>query len=187
MTNVIKEKPKYQFFSEADVDPVTGSIKSEYPMWYNQRLIEDFEDEVAHRQAALEANQVPEGVRSDFAHNLARMKEQLEKMKDMTMVDDARNDRDSLGKAVKEMAKIIKDELPSRTLCDRGHVDSNIEYHRMTKPYITIQNDNLAALAEACNVPIVDGKVTREGMSKMWKVATRYLGDYANTDTLRKL
>jgi len=57
----------------------------------------------------------------------------------------------------------------------------------MTKPYITIQNDNLAALAEACNVPIVDGKVTREGMSKMWKVATRYLGDYANTDTLRKL
>jgi len=191
MAAVAKEPVKYQFFSEADIhiDPKTGrkSIASEYPMWYNPNLITEMEDEVSAKEIALQTGQVPRSSESDYRDNLARMKDHLEKMKNMTMVDDARNDKDELGKAVKELSKIIREELPSEDLCKRNLVDPNQEMRKMTVPYIKLSSDNMAELARACNVPISDGKVSREGASKMWKIATKFLGEYANTDILRRL
>ncbi len=182
-----ENKPKYQFFTEADIDPQTGKVKSEYPMWYNPRLIEEMEDEVTTREMALKTNQVPPGQEAEFQNNLERIKGQLITMQNMTKLDDARNDKASLGKAVTELAKTIRAFMPKQSMCDRGLVDPNQEYQKLTKFHIDIQNDNQADLAQACNVPIKDGKITGEGANKMWKIGTKFLGEYANTETLRRM
>jgi len=177
----------YQFFSEADVDPQTGKVKSMYPMWYYPQLIQELEDEVISRRSALESKQVNPGQEMEYRENLLRMEKQLEKVQNMTMVDDAKNDRGTLGKAIKDLAKIIKQELPTRDFCDRNLVDPSQEYSKMTKPYIKVLDDNMAEIAKACNVPIVDGKITREGAAVMWKIASKYMGEYANTESLRRM
>lgn len=176
----------YQFFTEADIDPVKGTIKSEYPMWYNPKLVHELEDEVMSKEAALETGAVPRGLESDYRDNLNRLKGQLAKMQNMSMVDDAKNDRATLGKAISSLGKIIAEELPREDLCRRGLVDPNQEYRKMTDAYIPVKDENIAELAKACNVPIRDGKISREGACKMWKIGTKFMGDYANTEILRK-
>ncbi len=180
----------FQFFSEADMrrDPTTGEMKvvSEYPMWYSPRFVQDMEDEVSIREAALTNGAVPPGHEAEYRESLARAKSQLKKMQDMTMVEDARNDREALGRAAKEIGKTLASMMPKQSLCDRKLVDANREYHNLNVPTVTVENDLQADLARACNVPIIDGKVTGYGAQKMWKIATKYLGDYANVETLRK-
>lgn len=180
----------FQFFSESDMrrDPKTGELKivSEFPMWYNPRLIQEMEENVAMKEAALASGQVEDGVKGEYIENLARAKEQLKKMQDMTLVDDAKNDRASLGKAAKEIGKALSDLMPKQALCDRRLVDTNREYRNLSEPTVKIENELQADLARACNVPITNGKITGYGAQKMWKIATKFLGDYANVETLRK-
>ena len=176
----------YQFFSEADIDKNTGKIKSEFPMWYNPRLIQEIEDEVLTKEGALASGQVPRGQEADYRDNLNRLKDQLEKVKNMSLVDDAKNDKQLLGKAIKDLAKEISSRLPSDTMCKKNLVDPNMEYRQMTQPCIDVKDDNMAELAKACNVPITDGKITREGACKMWKIGTKFMGEYANIEMLRK-
>lgn len=180
----------FQFFSEADMkrDPQTGELKvaSEYPMWYSPRMIQEMEEEIATREAALATGAVQKGFEGEYRENLSRYKEQLKKMKDMTLVDDAKNDRAALGKAVKEVGKALSDMMPRQAMCERRLVDTNREYRNLNEPTIKIENDLQADLAKACNVQIVDGKVTGYGAQKMWKIGTKFLGDYANVEMLRK-
>lgn len=177
----------YQFFSEADIDKNTGKVKSEYPIWYNPKLIQEIEDEVVSKEIALKTGQVPQGYESEYRENLSRLKDQLKTVQNMTLVDDAKNDHAKLGDALKDLATILKSEMPSNKLCERNLVDPNQEYQKITKQYIPVKDDNMAELARACNVPIVDGKISRGGIEKMWKIGTKYLGDYANVEVLRKM
>jgi hypothetical protein len=88
---------------------------------------------------------------------------------------------------VLEAGKILKSEMPSKKDLDDNLVDAHGELRKMTIPYISIKdNAKMCEMAKACNVPIVDGKVTREGLSKIWKIGTKHLGGYANVETLRK-
>jgi hypothetical protein len=146
------------------------------------------EEEVAMKKATLENGGVPRGYEPEFRENLARLEEHLARMKDMTLVDDADNNRDEIGVVVQRAAKLLKEEYPSQKMCDRKLVDANMEYRKMSEPYIPIgEDEKMVNMAKACNVQI-DGKgrVSREGLAKMWKIGSKYLGEYANVEVLRK-
>ena len=173
-----------QFFSEVDIDD-KGKIKAEYPSWYNPRNLQVLEDEVSQMEFALENKQVPRGYEPEYRDNLSQKKEHLEKVKNMTLVEDAKSSNGKLGDIIGEVGKSLRNELPSKKEMDDGLVDAHMELQKMTVPYIPV-SDAMGALAQACNVPIIDGKVTREGLAKMWKIGTKKLGGYANVETLRK-
>jgi hypothetical protein len=180
-----------QFFSEVDMarNTATGQleVKAEYPSWYNPRNLQVLEDEVAQMEYAIENGQVPRGYEPEYRDNLAQKKAHLNKVKDMTFVEDAKTSNAKLGDVIGEVGKVLRNELPSKKDMDDNLVDAHMEYQKMTTPYITIKDSAaMCELAKACNVQIVDGKVSREGMAKMWKIGTKKLGGYANVETLRK-
>lgn len=173
-----------QFFSESDIDS-KGNIKSEYPSWYNPRNLTELEEEVTQMEYALENGQVPRGYEPDYRDTLNQKKTHLKKVKDLTLVDDAKASNGKLGDLLGEVGKVLKSELPSRKDMEDNLVDAHSEVQKMTVPYIPVTTA-MGELAKACNVPIVNGKVTREGLAKMWKIGTKKMGDYANIETLRR-
>ena len=54
----------------------------------------------------------------------------------------------------------------------------------MKQPLINIRG-NIEA-AEAMGVKVADGKVSRDGATKMWKVAGKLLGEATNGEALRR-
>ncbi|MDD5722710.1 MAG: hypothetical protein PHY29_03095 [Syntrophales bacterium] len=179
---------KFQFYSEADRDPTTGKVRSEYPMWYNPRMISEKEEELDAKKAALANGAVPRGVESDFREGVIRLEEQLKTMKDTTLVDDAQNDRDEIGALVEKLGKILKNEYPTTKECERRVVDIQTENRKRFEPYLPISgDDDMVSFAKACQVSISpDGKITRDGMEKMWKIGRKYLKEYANVEILRR-
>jgi hypothetical protein len=177
---------KYQFFSESDLDPKTGRVKSMYPAWYDTRMVQELEEDVLTREIALETGQVPRGSVTEFKENLEKAKEKLKKIQDMTLVDDAKNNKDDIDKIVTKLGKVLGEELPTGRTCEKNLVDSNMEYRKMTDKYLKVADENTAEFFKACNVEIKDGKVSREDMAVAWKIGTKFLGGYSNIEMLRK-
>lgn len=176
----------YQFYSECDYDPKTGKIKSEYPTFCDPNLIRDMEEEIATKEIALATGQVPKGYEPDYRDTLSRLKEQYNKMLDMTRIEDAKNDKGKLGTIVNKIGKLITSELPKQAQCDRNLVDPSLEYRKLTEHRYKIEDEEMSEVAKACNVPIVDGKINGYGLHKIWKIGSKYLGEYANIESLRK-
>jgi hypothetical protein len=172
----------YTFYAEHDIDD-KGRISSEYPSWYTPHMLREMEDEIANMEGALLTGQIPKGYEAEYRDNLVGKKERFEKAKDSSLVTDV--DRGKVGDALKDVAAILKDEMPSTRAMADGFIDSDMELRKITIPYIKV-DERIAELCQAANVPIVEGKVSREGLAKAWKIGTKWMGEYANVEVLRK-
>lgn len=181
----------YTFFSEQDLDPKTGKPRGEYPSWYNPRAIYEMEDKIAQMEFAAENGHVPKGYMSEHMDILHQLKENLKKAKDLTFVEDGKNDRDKLDKAVKEGIGLWKDASPSVNYMEsrRQLVDANEEYRRMATPCINVKSmPNFVEVMQACKIDIPsNGMVSREQIAKACKIGLSYLGENANLERFRKM
>jgi hypothetical protein len=94
-------------------------------------------------------------------------------------------DESNLDKTRKALAKAIQERMFSRSEMQKGLADGHMEVRRSQSADIPV-DDTIAMYARASNVPIIDGKINRDGAAKIWKIAQKYFGDISNTELLRK-
>jgi len=178
-----------KFFGEVDLHPTKKFISSEYPAWYFDRPLANLEEDIRKLEKTLERKDVP-------ADKLIAIRERLTSLKDryvgiMEFVPRLSGDEvDKLAKTRKEMAKIIQSGLYPRSQMQKGTVDAHKEVERMISPKIAVRPE-FAELIQACNVKITDGKITRDGLIKAWKMTGKLLNRHGgdeetNVEVLRK-
>ena len=178
-----------QFFGEVDIHPTKKMIMSEMPAWTMNKHFEQLGEEVARMERTLEKGGIPHDRLGDFKDQLRTKKEKYEQIANsIPKVSDA--DRDRLAKVRKEMAKTIQSGYYKRSDMIKGTVDARREAERMIRPMIEVKPE-FAELLKNANVPITDGKCTRDGLVKGWKLIghllNRYGGDEdTNAETLRR-
>ncbi len=178
-----------QFFGEVDIHPTKKIVSSEYPAWYFDKPFEQLGEDVARMERQLEKDLVPRDKVGDFKDELRKKKDQFERIADsipkLTEVD-----KDRLSKTRKEFAKIIQAGYFRRSDMIKGTVDAHREAERMSKPMVEVKPE-FAELLKSARVPIVNGKCTREGIIKAWKLTGKLLNKHGgdedtNAETLRR-
>jgi hypothetical protein len=178
-----------KFFGEADLHPTKHVISSEFPAWYAPRPMEQLGEEVDKMERQLDRGEIPSDKLSDFKDALRTKKEQSDRIRE-SIPKLGEPDKNRLDKARKDMANIIRSGYFTRSQMIKGTVDAHKEAERMVRPLIEVKPE-WAEILKASRVPIVDGKVSRDGMVKAWKICGRLLnlngGDEdTNAETLRK-
>ena len=173
-------------FSESDYVEMKGGNKigSEYPAWYHDAMIDELREGIRMDELALERGTVPQERRHDYRERIKKNEEKLEKiMESCAEMDDKQ--KDFVSKMRNEIGKEISRLMFSRSQMQKGLASAEQEARRMITPSIPV-NGSLHDLAKACNVNVVDGKVSRNGAEKMWKICSKRLGEISNTELLRK-
>ena len=163
-----------------------GKPKSEYPSWYFTQQKDELEESISQKERAIENDLVPHG-------------EELNRMKNKLLHEKKRSDEikasepkltDAEATLVKNMRKdlgtMIRDGMFTRSQMEKGLADAHEEARRMSEPCLELKGDQIV-FAKDCDVTVShNGKVSRSGAEKMWKIASRLLGEPSNTETLRK-
>jgi hypothetical protein len=178
-----------QFFGEVDIHPTKKIIASEYPAWYFDRPFEQLGEEVARLERALESDGVPKDKIGEFKDQLREKKARYERIAE-SIPKISGEEKDRLSRVRKEMGKIIQSGYYKRSDMMKGTVDAHREAERMVKPMVEIKPEFME-LVKAARVPIVDGKCSRDGLVKAWKITGKLLNKHGgdedtNAETLRR-
>jgi soluble cytochrome b562 len=178
-----------KFFGEVDLHTKKGTVASEYPAWYFDRPLDELSENIDKMERAIARGTVPADKLSEMREHLQQYKERYTKiMESCPKLTDA--EKDKLVKVRRDMGKQITDGLFSRSHMQKGTVDAHKEAERMVKPMIDVKPE-YHDLLRACNVRIVNGKITRDGMAKAWKIIGKLLNRHGgdeetNVETLRR-
>jgi hypothetical protein len=178
-----------QFFGEIDIHPIKKHISSEYPAWYFDRNLDSLQEEIDKTERMLSKGELAPDKVPEFRDNLEKLRERHERI--MSSLPKLEGDtKDRAHKARKAMASEIKDGLFGRGQMQKGTADAHREADRMVKPLIPVKPE-FAEFLRASNVPIVDGKVTRDGLIKAWKITGKLLNRHGgdeetNVEVLRR-
>jgi hypothetical protein len=181
-----EREDKFQFFAEADYVIKDGKkrISSEYPMWYNTVALDEIEEDIRRDEHAIKMGYVKESNMPVVRDRLSRSRERMEQVKESIPILNAKQ-KDFLDTTCKYLGEEIRNKMFSYSSMMKGTADAHAEADRMIKPSITVTPE-VAHLAEACNVRVEDGKISRDGASKIWKISQRALGELSDTEILRR-
>lgn len=175
---------KYQIFGSLDLDE-KGKVRSQYPSWYFGHMADNLRDEVQRVEYQLEQGLIPRSEVSITSDRLVQKKKQLKELEG-AIPDIVGKDKDKVMKVRDVLGASIADSMFSRDQMKKGLADAATELKRKTEPCIKIPAE-VRSFAEACNVKISKGSLaTRDGAAKVWKIASRLLGESSNTESLRK-
>lgn len=179
-----EEKADFQIFGEVDLTD-KGKVKSQYPSWYFDHLKDELQNEIQKMETGLKYDRIPKTEVSITQERLSQKKEKLKEI-ERSCVELRGKSKDRVSKIREELGSQISEQMFSRSDMQKGLADAHEEMKRMSEPRISIHGDTIK-FAQACNVKVVKGKVTRDGASKMWKIASKALGDCpTNVEFLRK-
>ncbi len=162
-----------------------GKIMSEYPSWYFDKQREELEIAIENTRKQLDDGSLPSTVRARVKNELSIREAKLEKI----MADSPKlegSDRDYINSVKKDLAEELGRAHFTRDERLKGLVDAHEEAHRMVDPVIQIKNERQAEFCKACGVQIRDGKVSRNDMDRMHKIASRMLGESTDIEYLRR-
>ena len=175
-----KETSKIQFFGEADLND-QGGIKSEMPAWYFERHIDFMENNISRKQKMLDRG----GIASD---QVPRVREEIKaEKKKMKSIQDSRpvltdTQQNRCYKAYENLARQIKETMPTRKESKDGLVDPYSEMHRMKDKHITVD----PTIASACGVRPDHGKISGDEANKCYQILGKILGENTNAERLRR-
>jgi len=177
------EKAEFQIFGSVDLTD-KGQVKSVYPSWYFDHLKEDLQREVDRLETQIRLDQIP---RSELAIAKERLKQKQEKLLnlDNAAVTLRGKQKDKVYKVYEEIGQQISGAMFSRSDMKKGLADAREELNRMTEPCIEVKGDSMR-IAQACNVRVTKGKVSRDGAAKVWKILGKALGERSNVENLRR-
>jgi hypothetical protein len=178
-----------KFFGEMDLNKKSGQISSEYPGWYFDRPLDQLAEDVARGERMLAKGVIPLDKKTEFEAKLTQTKDRYEKILESIPKLGAQ-EKDRLAKARKAMAQEISSGFFTRSQMEKGTVDAFKEAERMTVAKIDVKPE-FADLLKSCNVPVSDGKVTRDNLAKAWKIVGKALNrnggdEETNVETLRR-
>ena len=173
-----------QFYGKADTNR-EGRITSEYPGWYfDNEHLDELKRGIDYKQGLLDRGLCPPSEIGVTRAALVREKERLVLIEESKPVLTA-DDKSKLSKMRKTLGEEIKASMYSRSDMQKGVVDDHEEVRRMSEPIIDVTGE-LYEVVKASGVAIYDGKVTREGAIKPWKLIGKLLGEPTDVETLRK-
>ncbi|MFA5340608.1 MAG: hypothetical protein WC332_02410 [Clostridia bacterium] len=177
------DKAEFQIFGSVDLTD-KGKIKSQYPSWYFDHLKDELTNEISRMETDLKFDRIP---KSEVAITQERLFQKKEKMKelDRSCVELRGKQKDRVAGVYEELGEKIREAMFSRSDMKKGLADPREEMKRMTEPTIEVKGDALK-LAQACNVRVTKGKVTRDGAAKVWKIIGKALSEHSNVEHLRR-
>lgn len=181
---IIISLPKIKIFGETDRTP-RGKVKSEFPAWYFDMQKEDLMKEINDGEIAIQSGAIPYAIKERSENELRKKKDRLDKIEEETPKLNGK-DKDMVSKMRDGIGKKIAEAKFSRSDMERGLADAHEEAHRMVDPVIKIDSQAEAEFARSCNIEIRDGKISRNEMEKMHKIASKMLGESTDIEYLRR-
>lgn len=184
-----ENEPSIKFFGEMDINPKIGTISSEYPMWYSKAHMEELADSISSLERQIDNGSFPRDREGEMRAELKKFKERYHKI-ESSVPKMSGVEKDKFAKLRKEMGKEIAAGLFTRSQMMKGTVDPQVEADRMVLPKIPVKPE-YEELIRASNIKPRDGKISRDELSKVWKLVGRTLnlngGDEdLNTEVLRR-
>lgn len=174
-----------QFYGKADRNR-DGVVKSEYPGWYlDHTHIDELKDSINRNQTLLDSGLCPPQRIGIIKATLDKEKNNLDSIL-ASKPELSSAEKDKLAKVRKTLGELIKATMFSHSDMMKGIVDDHEEARRMVEFIIDVSGDVIYETVKAAEVPMFDGKVTREGATKVWKLIGKLLGEPTNAETLRK-
>lgn len=177
------------FFGSPDRKGKTmeGRIGSEYPAWMKKQQIEEMEESIARKERELKQKLIPYDEVPYAEAELEREKERLYKINQSKPKLSA-VDKDRIAKEYKRLSREVGGSMFTRSEMKIGTVSAHEEARRMVEPIIECQDESLA---RSCNVIPINGKISRNQATKIWKICGHALGEggpgeATNVETLRK-
>jgi hypothetical protein len=175
---------KYQIFSSLDLND-KGKVHSTYPSWYFSHMTENLKEEVNRMEYQLDNDLLPRSEVAITKDRLANKRKQLKELEN-SIPNIIGKDKDKVNKVREEFGDAISEAMFSRDQMRKGLADAAQELKRKTEPCIRMSPE-MRKFAEACNVKIsTKNMVTRDGAAKVWKIASKLLGESSNTEALRR-
>lgn len=171
-----------KFFGKVDRKE-GGKIKSQYPAWFFDKQIDDLKESIESQERLIKsgaAREVSQDMEARLERDKQRYKDILESRPELS-----EGDKDELNKRYKEFGSKIQESMFTHTDMEKGFASPNEEAHRMSDPIIEIKDKGVEILKE-CNVIPIDGKVSRNQLTKAWQIIGKALGESTNAETLRR-
>ena len=177
-----------KIFAESDMTRMKDGSKiiaSEYPAWYNRQLLDELNEDIIMLEWSISQGKIKEDKVFEARQKLDKLRKRMVDIEESVPDLDDKG-RDSFAKVRKELGKEISAKMFSRSDMKKGLADSHEEARRMTEPSISLSPEAFK-LAHACNVRVSpEGKVSRTGAEKIWKITSRYLDEQSNAESLRR-
>jgi hypothetical protein len=177
-----------------DVDKTKdGKTKSEYPSWYFEQQQDDLGESIRHKKLMLDKELVPYSEKALMQNRLKQESTRLSEIEaskprftEKELEDISKMVKSGTGNASGTISQKIAESMFKRSDMERGTTDAHEEARRISKPCIKLDEKEID-FAKACEVPIdPNGKVSRKGAEKMWKIGRRIIGELSNTEVLRR-
>ena len=181
---IIISLPKIKVFGDTDRTP-RGKIKSEFPSWYFDMQKEDLKKEIKDGERAIQSGAIPYPIKERSEYELAKKKVRLANIEEETPKLKG-SEKDSVVKMREGMGRKIAEAKFGRSEMEKGLADAHEEAHRMVDPVIRIETEAEGEFAKACGIKINDGKVSRNEMEKMHKIASKMVGESTDIEYLSK-
>ena len=181
---VIIPKRDIKIFGSVDRDS-KGKITSEFPAWYFDQQKDELERGIAQDEMALDQEAIPYPAKAKFREKLAQRKERLGKINEETPKLKG-SESDAIYKMRGELGESIGEAHFTRSQREKGLADAHEEVRRMTEPIIKVKSENQAQFIKECGINIRDGKITRNEAEKVYKIASKMLGQPTDIEYLRR-
>lgn len=186
-----KNEDSIYFFSTIDRKrgEADGIITSEYPAWMHDYQIEELKEEISSTERNI-ARYRKEGI-FDSEQIFRQTKELDRKRAKLKLINESKpvlraKDLDLIARSYKNLGNEIRQGLFTKSEMHLGSADPHEEADRMTNPIIDVNKCLSVDLAESLNIKVENGKISRTGAEKAWKILGHLLGEPTNTETLRK-
>lgn len=174
------------FFTEVDYNK-HGNISAEYPAWYFTTKVDELRESISAMERELKRGNLDGERKEKQEKKTAMMKRRLSKIEEGLNRSITAHDRESIEKATKEMAETVRGMTFTYDERKKKIASPHEEARRMVDKAIPINSfknaEMVGKVCEMANVRIDDGRVSRDDLTKAWKIASRALGDGRNTHT----
>jgi hypothetical protein len=172
-----------QFFGKCDRNSL-GEVKSEFPFWMMPQHIDELKYSIENDERALSAGYTQPENRPSIEQRLRENKSKLKILEADMPVPDA-GQIDLISRVIKIFEKDLRAAFHKEDDMKSGKADAHEEARRMSEFIIDLRNDTmLTKLAQEANVRIENGKLTRDGAVKVWKISKAFIGEPCRADVL---
>ncbi len=158
-----------------------GRISSDWPAWYFDVHVDELKSEIEDQQRSLDMGLIHptevEITKRRIKEKKARMDEIVSSKPKLKPIQ-----KDRLHLLTEEWGEIIKDSMFTRDEMMMGLAGAHEEVKRMTEPAFRVD----PKIAAAMGVTAQGGKVSRDELTRMWKIGRKHLGESTNAEVLRR-
>ncbi len=170
----------YSFFGPADRNK-QGRVASEMPSWSMPRHLDELKENIDRQERYLERGEIPLDRVPYVREEIKRGKEKMN-----SILSSKPNLSDKQKDHVHKVFEDLKNKIP-QTMYTRkdekdGVADPHEEARRMVNPIIPVDKET----AEACEIALRKGMVSRNEATRMLKIIGSYLGEEVHIEQLRR-